>query len=280
MRFPALPAVLALSLLAHAGDARAQSGGGYGYGFGEGGFGGYPRVREGIQGDNLGFTFCRLVYRSDRREGGGMGWRTDYPNADRNVMFRTEELTTVQMARHAGGEWAHSLVSPTSKDLYKCPFLFAEDVGTMALTVDEVAALQKFFEKGGTMWVDDFWGTAAWEQWDRQIQRVLPGARWVELTADDPIFKTLYRIEQIPQISSINFWRRSGGGTSERGSDSAVPHIRAIYDDRGRIQVLASWNTDIADGWEREGEDEEYFREFSPDSYAIATNVILWMLTH
>lgn len=277
MRRRALLAVLALCSLAYAGDARAQRSG---YGFGYGGYGGYADAPEGIQGDNLGFTFCRLVYRSNRREDGGMGWRTDYPNADRNVMFRTEELTTVRMARHPGGEWAHSLVSPTSKDLYRCPFLFAEDVGTMALTDQDVAALQEFFGKGGTMWVDDFWGTEAWEQWDRQIKRVLPGGRWVELTADDPLFKTLYRIDQIPQISSINFWRRSGGRTSERGADSAVPHIRALYDERGRIQVLASWNTDIADGWEREGEDEEYFFEFSPDSYAIATNVILWMLTH
>ena len=244
------------------------------------GFGRYASLPDGIQGDNKGFSFCRLRYRSNRREAGGQGWTTDYPNADRNVMFRTEELTTVQMAKHPTGEWAHSIVSPTSKDLYRCPFLFASDVGTMSLTGEEVAALKAFFDKGGTMWVDDFWGSRAWAQWEREIGRVLPGRRWVELTADDPLFKTLYHVRKIPQISSINFWSRNGGATSERGPDSAEPHIRALYDDRGRMQVLASFDTDIADGWEREAESQEYFYLFSPDSYAIATNVIVWMLTH
>lgn len=273
----ALHALLALPrpvLAQRARLDRGYAGGGYG------GYGRYADLPAGIQGDNTGFTFCRLAFRSNRREEGGQGWTTDYPNADRNLMFRTEELTTVQMAKHANGEWAHSIVTATHKDLYRCPFLFAEDVGTMSLGDDEVAALKRFFDKGGTMWVDDFWGSRAWDQWERQIARVLPGRQWVELSADDPLFKTLYHVRRIPQISSINFWRRSGGRTSERGPDSAEPHIRALYDDQGRIQVLASFDTDIADGWEREGEDEEYFYLFSPDSYAIATNVIVWMLTH
>jgi len=87
-------------------------------------------------------------------------------------------------------------------------------------------------------------------------------------------------VYEVPQVPSIQHWRRSGGGTSERGSDSAVPHLRAIRDAQGRIVVLMSHNTDIADGWEREGEDEEFFFEFSPKAYALGINIILYALTH
>ena len=39
-------------------------------------------------------------------------------------------------------------------------------------------------------------------------------------------------------------------------------------------------NTDIADAWEREGDDASYFYAFSPDGYAIGINFILYNLTH
>ena len=68
--------------------------------------------------------------------------------------------------------------------------------------------------------------------------------------------------------------------TSERGADSRVPHMRAVYDAKGRMMVLITHNTDIADGWEREGEDQEYFYLFSPEAYAIAVNVLVWVMTH
>ncbi len=41
-------------------------------------------------------------------------------------------------------------------------------------------------------------------------------------------------VTEIPQIPNIGFWRRSGGGTSERGSDSEVPRAKIISDDQGR----------------------------------------------
>ena len=69
------------------------------------------------------------------------------------------------------------------------------------------------------------------------------------------LFHTLYDIRRILQVPSINFWSRSGE-TSERGRDSAVPHVRAILDeDDGRIMVLMTHNTDFGDAFEREGDD-------------------------
>jgi hypothetical protein len=95
------------------------------------------------------------------------------------------------------------------------------------------------------------------------------------------IMQALYRVPEVPQVPSIQFWRRSGRSeTSEQGSASATPHLRAIFDDEGRPLVIMTHNTDIADGWEREGEDDEYFYSFSPDAYALGINIILYVLSH
>ena len=40
-------------------------------------------------------------------------------------------------------------------------------------------------------------------------------------------------------------------------------------------------NTDLGDGWEREGESEEYFREFSErKSYPMGINIVTYAMTH
>ena len=44
--------------------------------------------------------------------------------------------------------------------------------------------------------------------------------------------------------------------------------------------VLMTHNTDVADTWEREGENKEYFSLFSPRGYAIGVNVVVYALTH
>jgi hypothetical protein len=87
-------------------------------------------------------------------------------------------------------------------------------------------------------------------------------------------------VKRVPQIPSIQHWRRSGGETSERGYESAQTHMRGIFDDDGRLLVLMTHNTDISDGWEREGEDDEFFYLFSPESYAVGLNVAIWTMTH
>ena len=82
---------------------------------------------------------------------------------------------------------------------------------------------------------------------------------------------------------SINAaWRgRSSGVTWERGYDTRTPHYKAIFDDQDRIMVFICHNTDLGDGWEREGEDEWYFREFSEKkAYPLGINIVTYALTH
>lgn len=244
----------------------------------------YNRDSRVIPGEvprqRTGFTFCRLVYTPVRSESGGSGWDTDYPMADRNLMTRLPELTNVQVTRFDNGDPHHALVRPSDPVLFQCPFLYASDAGTMGLSGEDVLYLREYLLKGGFFWVDDFWGSRAWAHWVSQISRVLPEYDIVELTPDHPIFSSFYDVERVPQIPSIQHWRRSGGQTSERGFDSAEPHLYGILDERGEVLVLMTHNTDIADGWEREGEDWQFFHAFSPYGYAVGVNVALWALTH
>ena len=59
-----------------------------------------------------------------------------------------------------------------------------------------------------------------------------------------------------------------------------MPYVRSIADAERPLMVLMTHNTDIADSWEREGEDPRYFYAFSPRGYAFGINAILYALTH
>ena len=227
-----------------------------------------------------GFTHCKLMYRSNRGEPNGMGWGTDYPYAGINLVTRVGELTKTRVSVDEHGEPNYWVVRPTDDALFTCPFVMASDVGTAEFSSEEAASLREYLLKGGFLWVDDFWGALAWEQWSAEMTHVLPDYPIQDVPADHPMLRTLFALKQIPQVSSINFWRRSGGSTAERGNESPHANLRMIADRRGRIMVLMTHNTDIDDSWEREGEDPEFFRLFSPDGYALGINVVLYVLTH
>jgi len=231
---------------------------------------------------NGSFLYCRGYYAPRYREFGGGGWRTDYPGADNNFSVRLGELTKFHVPLDENYEPNYVVVPLTDPLLFKCPVLFMEDVGTIDFTVEETQRFREYFEKGGFLWVDDFWGTAAWLQWQEQIGRVLPPQQYpiFDIPMTHPIWHTLYEVKEKMQVPAISFWYRSRGQTSERGRDSAEVHFRGIQDSKERLIVLITHNTDIADTWEREGENHEFFDLFSPRGYAIGVNAVLYAMTH
>jgi hypothetical protein len=227
------------------------------------------------------FTFCRIAYRSVRREWLGQGWVTDYPDSDHNFTLRFSELTTTPVSRWDDDSIFHAVVRLTDDELFSCPFVFMSDVGSAGLTREEAQRLREYLLRGGFLWADDFWGNAAWGYWVSELNNVLPEYEIVDVPMDHPMLRTLYNVPKLPQVPSIQFWRQSGrAGTSERGAESAVPHLRAIFDEHGRALIVMTHNTDIADGWEREGEDDEFFYNFSPAAYGVGINIVLYALTH
>jgi len=235
---------------------------------------------QAVPDERTGFTFCRLVFNSIFSEPMGIGWSTDYPAGDRNFMIRLGEFTNATITHWPNGQPAHALVEPTDAELFGCPFLFASDAGTAGFSPAESERLREYFEKGGFLWADDFWGDRALSNFLVQFQRILPGSETFEIGFDHPLFSSFYFVEQIPQIPSIQFWLQNGGETSERGIESRNSRMYGINDSSGRLAVVMTHNTDIADGWEREAANFEFFHLFSPFAYALGVNVAVFAMTH
>ncbi|HUQ89483.1 MAG TPA: DUF4159 domain-containing protein [Vicinamibacterales bacterium] len=248
---------------------------------GWGGEAGAPPKFPSVTDFDGSWHFCRLMYRQVRRQQRGLGWGTDYPNADINFSTRLSELTKTQVGRDPDG-FNHLVVRPTDPELFQCPFVMASDPGSAGFSPEDAEGLRTYLLKGGFLWVDDFWGEYAWESFIGEISKALPPGEFPvkDLTAEHPIYHLLFPFKEVPQVPSMQYWMGSGGDTSEMGAESAVPHIAAIADKQGRVMVLMTHNTDIADSWEREGDDPQFFFHFSPNGYAVGLNAVLYSMTH
>jgi hypothetical protein len=157
-------------------------------------------------------------------------------------------------------------------------------VGELQFTAQEVLALRHWLLNGGFLMVDDHWGNAELN-WAQQIALVLPNRQAKVLTIDNPIFHCVFDLKTLPQVPTMQTWEREvANGNPEQTSRPPgypPPVYRAIYDDAGRIMVLEDSNTDTSDGWQREGDDRDYFNRFSEKiAYPFAINVIFYAMTH
>jgi Domain of unknown function (DUF4159) len=277
-------AALALSCVA-AGLVFAQQRGWGGRGGGYGG--GYSRDvsdRNGVPDWEVDpafkkdlFTFVRVKYSSagyGRRRGGD--WATDYPDADLNFSFRLQQLTSLKVDPQP------KVIELTDDALFDYPFIYMIEPGNLQFEEEEVVALRRYLENGGFMMVDDFWGEDEYENFRREIERVFPDRPPAELPIDHEVFHCVYDLKEKPQVPSIGWaYRGRNGGVTWERSDAREVHFRAITDDKNRIMVLICHNTDLGDGWEREGEDEWYFKEFAEKkSYPMGINIVFYAMTH
>jgi hypothetical protein len=274
---------VALALIVTAAVAQWGQRRGYG-GYRGGPYPGQPIDRQGVpewQNDpefsKDVFTFVRITYTSEfwGRRGGGGCW-TDWPASDLNFSFRLQQLTSLKVnpeAKH---------MPLTDPDLFNYPFIYIVEPGALVFSDEEVTALRRYLTNGGFLMVDDFWGEDEWYNFYREIRRVFPDRQPVELPLEHPIFHCVYDLKEKPQIPAIGqaFGGRNSGRTWER-YDAQTPHYRAIFDDDDRMMAIICHNTDLGDGWEREGEDPWYFKEFSEKyAYPLGINIVTYAMTH
>src|SRR6185436_21026526 len=129
--------------------------------------------------------FCRLAYR-------GRAWMTDYPDADYNFSTRVSELTKTTVGRGLNGEPQPLIVRPTDDALFQCPFVMLWQAESLYFTEEDAARMRLYLLKGGFLWSDDSWGTYAWQNFEREMAKVLPEPqyRFVDLTPTHPMFHT------------------------------------------------------------------------------------------
>jgi hypothetical protein len=290
-KFLLIALTLTLAMAAVFAQRRFRGGGGFGGGWGGGGYGGESYVppdaqtaRE-VESHSTGtpnwtnapgfdkdvFTFVRI--KRNRKPGYGGSWTTDTPDSDLNLSFRLQQVTSIKVNPNGRYLWL------TDPELFRYPFIYMVEPGTLSLDDDEVAALRKYLLNGGFLWVDDFWGEEEWQGMAEEIRKVFPDRKWVDLPIEHPLYHCVFDIKSKGQVPGIAVWERAHV-TWER-TDAHETHHRVIFDDKGRIMVFATHNTDNGDGWEREGEDHEYFERFSEKiSYPLGINVIFYVMTH
>jgi hypothetical protein len=162
------------------------------------------------------------------------------------------------------------------------PFIYMIEPGHITLTDEEAKTMRDYMMNGGFIMVDDFWGEEQWDNFYSAVKQIFPDREPQELPLEHEIFHMVFPLKVKPQIPSVNaaLEGRSQGITFER-EDAKTPHYRAIFDDKKRIVMMICHNTDLGDGWEEEGTDPWYFREFSEKyAYPLGINIIFYALTH
>ncbi len=221
------------------------------------------------------FTFVRIRYQSWGRRGGK--WSTDYPDSDLNFSYRLQELTSMEVNPDG------LVLEIDDPRLVDYPFIYMIEPGELEFTNSEVEKLNKYLLNGGFLMVDDFWGDHEWDNFEYEIKRVFPKRELQDVPLKHPIFHSVFDLKERPQVPSIDTALRGrySGVTWERGEAGREVHYRAIYDDKGRMMVFICHNTDLGDGWEREGENHWYFEEFSEKkAYPMGINIVFYALTH
>jgi len=207
----------------------------------------------------------------DWREGLSL-WTQDYPRADRHFSQAVRRLSRVHV---------RSVEQPVNledgDDVYNWPWLYAVQVGEWGLTNGEAKILRDYLLRGGFFMADDLHGVDEWGEFQRAMEQVFPDRSIVEVDDKDIIFHTVYDIDQKYQVPGEAHLR--AGYKSNNGYSAFGAHWRAIYDDKGRIMVAISYNSDLGDAWEW-ADDPGYPERFSDLAIRLGVNYIVYAMSH
>jgi hypothetical protein len=224
----------------------------------------------------LQWTFVRIKYTAWTMPRGGFSaidepWYIDAPAAEWNLSRRVRTATNIQV----NDPIELTLESP---ELFNYPWIYIVEPGNLRLKDAEVPILREYLLRGGTLTFDDFHGPIEWANTEREMKRVFPDRKIVDLEKDHPIFSCFYRMpDGFPQTPGLGSFLQ--GRTWEKGGYVAA--LRAIEDDHGRAMVLFNWNVDMGDGWEWSNA-AEYpgYVKYTAMAYRMQINEIIYALTH
>src|SRR3984885_3787646 len=225
------------------------------------------------------WTFARLMYPpgpldgyrgrfdGDWRQGLSL-WTQDFPKADRSLAAAVRRLTRVD-ARLV----EQSVNLDDGDEIYNWPWLYAVQVGEWGLTEAQGRKLRDYLLRGGFFMADDCHGSEEQAYFEKTMKMVFPERELVDIPNDDPIFHTLFDLDDRFQIPGAEHL------ATGHKKDGYVAHWKGIYDDKGRIMVAFSLNSDIGDSWEFL-DDPRYPAKYSALGTKIGVNYVLYAMTH
>ncbi len=227
------------------------------------------------------WAFARLMYpqaygvrgfrnrNGDWREGNSM-WTQDYPRADRHFSQAIRRLTRLH---------SRSVEQPVNlddgDDVYNWPWLYAVQTGQWRLTDPQALKLREYLLRGGFFMCDDFWGESQWLVFLDSMQRVFPDRPIVDIPEGDPILRTVYDLSDRYQVPGARYLQT---GVTYK-CEGCPARWRGIYDDKGRLLVAMSFDSDLGDSWEW-ADDPNYDEKFSALGIRIGINYIVYAMTH
>ena len=198
-------------------------------------------------------------------------WTQDYPRADRHFSLAVRRLTRIHV---------RSVEQPVNleegDEVYNWPWLYAVQVGEWGLTQAQAKVMREYLERGGFFMADDFHGNFEYSMFLQRIRMVFPDRPIVDIPDKDPIFHTVYDLDdkfQIPGQAHL----RVGAKNPYDGGVGA--HWQGIYDDKGRVMIAISYNSDVGDAWEF-ADDPRYPEKFSGLAIRIGVNYVVYAMTH
>ena len=225
------------------------------------------------------WTFARLMYPPGPLDGyrgrfdgpwqeGLSLWTQDYPRADRSFANAVRRLTRVD-ARSV----EQSVSLDDGDEVYNWPWLYAVQVGEWGLTEAQAKKLRDYLLRGGFFMADDCHGTQEQAYFEKTMKMIFPDRELVDIPNDDPIFHTFFDLDDRFQIPGAEHL------ATGHKKDGYVAHWKGIYDDKGRLIVAFSLNSDIGDSWEFL-EDPRYPSKFSVLGTKIGVNYVIYAMTH
>jgi hypothetical protein len=226
------------------------------------------------------FTFVRIIGGRDPFDSTSAGnWITDFPDSDVSFSHRIQQVASVKV--NPDGR----TIQLTDPALCDYPWSYTVEPG--ALRLREVLILQQYLLNGGFFMADSFWGDWQGEGFYKPIKRVFPEREFVELPMDHPVFHCVFDLKMPKnQLQTPN---RRQGFRSEYNSVTWETHqrqdgsweeckdmrVRAMFEDKNRIMIIATHNCDMGKSWEREGVSDYFFHQFSEKrGYPFGINIV------
>ncbi len=174
----------------------------------------------------------------------------------KNILTRAHRELALATGKR---EVAYKISDP---EFIQYPLAYISGHGNIHFSDTEVGILRRWMISGGFLWADDDYGMD--KSFRREMKKVFPELRFVELPFSHPIYHTVYDFKKgLPKI-------HEHAGGPPKG-------LALVY--HGRVVCFYSFNTDISDGCEDAGihDDPPALREAA---LRMAVNILYFALTN
>jgi len=195
------------------------------------------------------FTIARLKY------SGGGDWYSD-PSSLPNLLKFVNENTKMDI------NLKEARISPSDNDFFSYPYFYMTGHGNIKFSDFEVEQLQKYFNSGGFLHIDDNYGLD--KSFRREIKKVFPNHDLVELPFDHDIYQCFYKFPKgLPKIHEHDNKPSQGFGIFLEG----------------RLVLFYTYECDLGDGWESSNVHDNPEQK-RLEALRMGTNIIIYALTH